>query len=69
MGPAGDRRVRVGDLLNAGDVAAELGISANSVYVYRHRYPDFPAPVLEHGRCYLWHRADIRKWARGRGKR
>jgi hypothetical protein len=38
----------------------------NGVYTYRARHADFPEPVITHGRCYLWHRGDIRRWIRGR---
>lgn len=56
------------NVIGAKQVADELGVSLSSVYVYRHRYPDFPPPVLEHGRCYMWLRADIKQWLRGRGR-
>jgi predicted DNA-binding transcriptional regulator AlpA len=76
MGQPDDRRVRLKDLLNAGQVADELGITVSSVYVYRRRqrdgtpgYQNFPQPVLEHGRCLMWHRGDIQRWMRGRGKK
>ena len=54
------------NVLNAGQVAAELGITANSVYVYSKRYPDFPQPVLEDSRCKMWLRAEIVRWKRER---
>jgi predicted DNA-binding transcriptional regulator AlpA len=61
------RRVDIDDLIDAAGVALELGLSQrNSVYVYRRRHPDFPAPVITHGRCYMWHRGDIRRWIKGR---
>jgi hypothetical protein len=44
-------------------VAAELGLaSAAVVSVYRSRYPDFPKPRIERGRCRLWLRADVVAW-------
>jgi predicted DNA-binding transcriptional regulator AlpA len=64
------RRVDIDDLIDAAGVATELGLSQrNSVYVYRSRHPDFPQPVVTHGRCYLWHRGDIRRWIKTRSKR
>ena len=56
-------RVDPDDLLCPSEVAAALGLgNPGSVSVYRVRYPDFPAPVIEKGRCLLWHRADIEAW-------
>lgn len=58
------------DLLDSHDVAAVLGLaSPRAVSVYRGRYDDFPAPVIEKGtgRCVLWHRPDVEAWAQGRG--
>ena len=42
--------------------------SRGAVAVYRKRYADFPAPVVDMGagRCLLWHRADIAAWAKRR---
>jgi predicted DNA-binding transcriptional regulator AlpA len=64
------RRVDVDDLLDARGVADEIGLThRNNVYKYRRDYPDFPQPLVTHGRCYLWHRPDIQRWIRSRGKR
>ena len=60
-----------GDLLDSHDVAALLGLgSPRAVSVYRSRYDDFPAPLIEKGtgRCVLWRRQDVEAWARGRGR-
>jgi predicted DNA-binding transcriptional regulator AlpA len=63
------RRVDVDDLIDAKVVAEMIGLShRNGVYTYRTRHPDFPAPIVTHGRCYMWHRPDIRRWMRSRGK-
>ena len=63
------RIVDVDDLLDASDVAEVLGVaSRNVVNVYRSRYPDFPAPVLERRGFRLWLRADIEAWARTTGR-
>ena len=32
-------------------------------HVYRRRYADFPTPIIEKGRCLLWKRSDVEKWA------
>ena len=61
------RKVDVDDIINAGEVADIIGLShRNGVYQYRHRHPDFPAPLITHGRCYMWHRGDIKRWIRAR---
>lgn len=55
------------DLLDATEVAGLLGLSSRTaVSVYRGRYDDFPAPVIEKSRCVLWHRSAIEQWASGR---
>jgi predicted DNA-binding transcriptional regulator AlpA len=63
--------VNTADLLDAGEVAQILGLSsANGVSVYRGRYDDFPAPVIEKasGKCVLWRREDVEAWARATGR-
>lgn len=55
------------DLLDATEVAEVLGLSSRTaVSVYRQRYPDFPAPVIEKSRCHLWRRTDVELWRRER---
>ena len=57
------------DLIDAHGIAELLGLSQrSSVSTYRHRYADFPDPVVDMGagRCLLWHRADIAAWAKRR---
>ena len=57
------------DLLNATEVAAELGLShRTAVATYRRRYPDFPPPVIAKGTCVLWARQDVQSWARSTGR-
>jgi predicted DNA-binding transcriptional regulator AlpA len=54
------------DLVDAQTVAEMLGLSARSaVSVYRSRYDDFPAPVIDmgKGRPMLWLRSDVEAWA------
>jgi predicted DNA-binding transcriptional regulator AlpA len=64
------RKVDLDDIIDAAGVGDLLGLAhRNSVYVYRSRYPDFPNPVLEHGRCLMWLRSDIEKWMRHRAGR
>ena len=52
------------ELVDSTEVADTLGLGHHSVSLYRRRYPDFPAPVIERGRCVLWHRPDVERWAR-----
>lgn len=57
------------DLLDSHDVAELLGLSSHrSVSTYRARHEDFPRPLIDKGagRCLLWLRADVEKWARSR---
>lgn len=57
------KKIDPDDLVDSAEVAEILGLSnAGAVRVYRGRYEDFPAPVIERGRCVLWGRADIAKW-------
>lgn len=56
------------DLLDAGEVAEILGLSTRSaVSAYRGKYADFPEPYIEKsgGKCILWLRSDIERWAAG----
>jgi predicted DNA-binding transcriptional regulator AlpA len=56
----------VDDLIDAAGVAALLGLSQrNSVRTYRTRYPSFPEPVVDMGagRCLLWLRSEVQRWA------
>jgi predicted DNA-binding transcriptional regulator AlpA len=59
------RKVDVDDLIDAHEVADQLGLShRNSVATYMTRYPDFPRPVVDTGlgRCRLWSRKDVDRW-------
>jgi predicted DNA-binding transcriptional regulator AlpA len=53
------------DLTDAHGVAEILGLSSRgAVSVYRSRYDDFPAPVIDlgKGRPMLWLRSDVEAW-------
>ena len=66
------RRVDIDDLIDSTEVATILGLArSESISLYRSRYPDFPAPVLDlgRGRPMLWLRQDIERWARARRSR
>lgn len=65
-------KVDPSELLDSHDVAELLGLSSNrAVSVYRGRYKDFPAPIVEKGagRCVLWLRADLERWRSARSDR
>jgi predicted DNA-binding transcriptional regulator AlpA len=60
-------KVDLDDLINAAKVAEMIGLAQrNSVSTYRRRHADFPAPVIEDGRCVMWRRSDIKRWMRSR---
>jgi predicted DNA-binding transcriptional regulator AlpA len=62
-------RIDPRDLVDTEQVKEILGLSSrNGVRVYRARYSDFPAPVIERGRCVLWLARDVREWADARRK-
>lgn len=59
------RRVDPAELIDSRGVAELLGLKRlSSVAVYRGRYADFPAPVVDMGvgRCLLWLRSDVVTW-------
>jgi len=65
------RKVDLDDLLDAADVAEVIGLAnPTSVSIYRTRYDDFPDPVWASrgGRCQLWLRLDVERWARSTGR-
>jgi predicted DNA-binding transcriptional regulator AlpA len=63
------RTVDLDDIIDAAGVAKVIGLShRNGVYTYRNRHPDFPEPVLEFNRNFLWLRPDIEAWMRRRGE-
>lgn len=62
-------RVETSELVNSDEVAQMLGLTRRqAVSTYRSRYGDFPAPVVDKGRCLLWRRSDIKAWARSTGR-
>jgi predicted DNA-binding transcriptional regulator AlpA len=66
------RLIDADDLVDSRGVADVIGLAQHqSVSVYRKRYPDFPAPVVDMGagRCLLWLRRDVEAWAAGRAGR
>ena len=63
------RMADLDNLIDAAEVAQILNLShRNSVRVYRRRYHDFPAPVVDMGagRCLLWIRSEVEAWAEAR---
>jgi glutathione-regulated potassium-efflux system ancillary protein KefG len=61
------KRVDPDELVDSDQVATMLGLgSRNAVRVYLGRYPDFPQPIVQRGRCLLWLRPDIERWQTSR---
>lgn len=63
--------IRTEDLIDVQEVARLLGLThRNSVTTYLKRYHDMPRPIVDlgQGRCRLWRRADIEKWALKTGR-
>lgn len=57
-------KVDPNDLVDADDVARMIGLrNANGVSVYRSRHADFPVPVVNRGKCVLWQRQQVERWA------
>ena len=57
-------------LVDRTEVASITGLrNPNAVSVYAKRYPDFPLPVVQKGRCVLWLRADVERWVQRRSAR
>lgn len=66
------RKVDPDELIGAAEVAEILGLSQPaSVSTYRHRYEDFPEPVvrLPKSRVVLWLRPEVELWDSTRTKR
>jgi predicted DNA-binding transcriptional regulator AlpA len=61
--------IKPSDLIDVREVAKIIGMNnPGGVSVYRRRYSDFPAPVVNRGRCVLWLRRDVEAWARTTGR-
>ena len=64
--------IRTEDLIDAQGIADLLGLAQrNTISLYQKRYPEMPRPVIDlgSGRCRLWCRKEIVKWARTHSKR
>jgi predicted DNA-binding transcriptional regulator AlpA len=62
-------KVDPANLIDAEAVAEILGLAQRtSVSVYQKRYPSMPRPVVDmgRGRCKLWLRSEIERWAKAR---
>jgi predicted DNA-binding transcriptional regulator AlpA len=58
--------VDTADLIDARSVAEILGLSQpGNVSLYQRRHPDMPRPVVSfgRGRCMLWLRPEVERWA------
>ena len=64
-------QVNTEGLIDAHGVANLLGLGhPNSVSTYQRRYIDMPRPVVDlgRGRCKMWQRSEILRWARKTGR-
>lgn len=65
----GMTKIDPADLIDAHEVAGIIGLSrGGNVSLYRQRHDNFPTPVVEKGRCVLWRRQDVEKWAKATGR-
>jgi transposase-like protein len=63
------RKVDVGDLVGAAEIADRLGIAQpQTVHSWRRRYEDFPTPVAKLKQALVWAWPDIEEWARRTGR-
>jgi glutathione-regulated potassium-efflux system ancillary protein KefG len=63
--------VKTEDLVDARGIAELLNLShSTAVSLYQTRYPDMPRPVIDmgQGRCKLWARPEIVRWAKQTGR-
>ena len=59
-------KIETTELVDLAEAAEIIGLSnQRGVSVYRERYENFPAPVIDKARCVLWRRRDIEAWAAG----
>jgi predicted DNA-binding transcriptional regulator AlpA len=66
------RKIDPDDLIDSEGVAALLGLSSRtSVATYRKRHDDFPAPIVDmgRGRCLLWLKPEVERWAAEQGRK
>ncbi len=60
-------------LVGAAEIAERLRTAGHSVqprtiHQWRHRHPDFPAPVVSLKQAFVWHWPDVEEWARRTGR-
>ena len=64
-----DRLVRVGDLVGAAEVAVRLGLKhPQSVSLLKRRHAEFPEPVMQLAKAFVWNWPDIEAWAKATGR-
>ncbi len=57
------------ELVGAAEIAQRLGLAqAQTVHLWRRRYPEFPQPVAALKQALVWHWPDVLKWARETGR-
>ena len=66
------RLVEAEDLVDAQGIADLLGLAQrNTISLYQKRYPEMPRPVIDlgSGRCLLWRRSEVLRWAKRTGRK
>lgn len=56
------------DLVSQPEIAERLGVTTNTVHVWRQRHKDFPAPEWVLGQVPIWRWEVIEGWARETGR-
>jgi hypothetical protein len=64
-----ERKVAVGDLVGAAEIAERLGWShPQNVHTIRKRHADFPEPVAKLRTALVWAWPDVEAWAKATGR-
>ena len=59
------RKLDLDYLVGAAEIAERLGIKRpHLIHDWRHRYPEFPKPIVELIGILLWDWRDVERWAR-----
>ena len=63
------RRLDLGQLVGAAEIAARLGVSRPQViHTWRRRHGEFPEPVLELDMGLIWYWPEVEAWASKTGR-
>jgi hypothetical protein len=62
------RKVDVGELVGAAEIAVRLGVARQMVHTWRQRHVDFPQPVATVTNTLIWAWPDVERWAKSTGR-